>query len=177
MAPKNKDKNQSKPEKCAELKEGWAEHLALKYDDKTYGDRFGIQFFVENFNSNVLENSSDAEDDVLQIFDVFCLMAFNSLKTENDINDLRAKAASGKNKNAKSNATMDYSSLRFAVVSHFMKVTANHHKIAEFNTVFYSHFTGGKIPNCFWDHVHAGSYGRVPRGFGCMDTQISLFKE
>ena len=153
MAPKNKDKNQSKPEKCAELKEGWAEHLALKYDDKTYGDRFGIQFFVENFNSNVLENSSDADDDVLQIFDVFCLMAFNSLKTENDINDLRAKAASGKNKNAKSNATMDYSSLRFAVVSHFMKVTANHHKIAEFNTVFYSHFTGGKIPNCFWDHV------------------------
>ena len=50
MAPKNKDKNQSKPEKCVELKEGWADHLSLKYDDKTYGDRFGIQFFVENFN-------------------------------------------------------------------------------------------------------------------------------
>jgi hypothetical protein len=29
MAPKNKDKNQSKPEKCAELKEGWADHLPL----------------------------------------------------------------------------------------------------------------------------------------------------
>ena len=109
MPPKNKDKNQSKPEKCAELKEVWAEHLPLKYDDKTYGDRFGIQFFVENFNySSVLENSFDLDDDILQIFDVFCLMAFNSLKTENDINDLRAKAASGKTKNAKSNATMDY---------------------------------------------------------------------
>ena len=35
MPPKNKDKNNSKPEKCAELKEGWAEHLPLKYDDKT----------------------------------------------------------------------------------------------------------------------------------------------
>jgi hypothetical protein len=90
----------------------------LKYDDKTYGDRFGIQFFVENFNSSVLKNSSDLDDDILQIFDVFCLMAFNSLKTENDINDLRAKA-SGKTKNAKSNATMDYASLRFAVVAHF----------------------------------------------------------
>ena len=27
MTPKNKDKSLSKPEKCAELKEGWAEHL------------------------------------------------------------------------------------------------------------------------------------------------------
>ena len=43
-----KDKNRSQTEKCAELKEGWADHLPLKYDDKTYGDRFGIQFFVEN---------------------------------------------------------------------------------------------------------------------------------
>ena len=67
-----------------------------------------FKFFVENFNSSVLENSSDLDDDILQIFDVFCLMAFKSLKTENDINDLRAKAASGKTTNAKSNATMDY---------------------------------------------------------------------
>ena len=29
-------------------------------------------------------------DGIVQIFDVYCLMAFNSLKTENDINDLRA---------------------------------------------------------------------------------------
>ena len=65
MPPKDKDKNKSKPEKCAELKEGWAEHLPLKYDDKTYGDRFGSQFFVENFNSSVLENSSDLDDDIL----------------------------------------------------------------------------------------------------------------
>ncbi len=85
--------------------------MPLKYDDKTYGERFGIQFFVENFNSSVLEESSDLDDDILQIFDVFCLMAFNSLKTENDINDLRAKAASGKTKNAKSNATMDNASI------------------------------------------------------------------
>ena len=98
MAPKNKDKNQSKPEKCAELKEGWADHLPLKYDDKTYGERFGIQFFVENFNSSVHESSSDLDDDILQIFNVLCLVAFNSLKTENDINDLRAQAASGKTK-------------------------------------------------------------------------------
>ena len=69
-------------------------------------------------------------------------------------NDLRAKAASGKTKNAKSNATMDYASLRYAVVSHFNKVIiANHQKIQEFNTVFYSHFAVGKIPDCFWDHV------------------------
>ncbi len=127
MAPKNKDKNESKPEKCAELKKGWADHFPLKYDDKTYGERFGIQFFVENFNFSVLENSSDLDDDIFQIFDVFCLMALNSLKTENDINDLRAQAASGKTKNAKSNATMDFASLlRFAVVSHFNKVLANH---------------------------------------------------
>ena len=26
MPPKDKDKNKSKPEKCAELKEGWAEN-------------------------------------------------------------------------------------------------------------------------------------------------------
>ena len=44
MAPKNKDMNQSKPEKCAKLEEGRADHLPLKYDYKTYGDRFGIQF-------------------------------------------------------------------------------------------------------------------------------------
>ena len=57
--PPRKETNRAKTEKSAELKEGWAEHLPLKYDDKTYGDRFGIQFFVENFNSNVVENSSD----------------------------------------------------------------------------------------------------------------------
>jgi len=40
-------------------------------------------------------------------------MAFNSLKTENDINVLRAnKAASEKTKDARSDATMDYASLR-----------------------------------------------------------------
>jgi hypothetical protein len=99
LAPKNKDKNNSKPEKkSAELKEGWADHLPLKYDDKNYGDRFGIQFFVENFNSDMLENSTDLIDGTIQIFDVFRLMALNSLKTENGINDLRAKAASGKSK-------------------------------------------------------------------------------
>ena len=94
MAPKNKDKNESKPEKCAKLKEGWADHFPLKYDDKTYGERFGIQFFVENFNFSVLENSSDLDDDIFQIFDVFCLMALNSLKTENDINDLLESSGS-----------------------------------------------------------------------------------
>ena len=50
--------------------------------------------------------------------------------------------------------SLNYASLRFAVVvSHFNKVVANHQKISAFNTVFYSHFTGGKTPNCFWDHV------------------------
>ena len=49
MPPKDKDKNKSKREKCDELKEGWAEHLPLKYDDKTYGDRFGISFFCGEF--------------------------------------------------------------------------------------------------------------------------------
>lgn len=38
------EKNKSNPEKCAELKERWADHLPLKYDDKTYDDCFGIQF-------------------------------------------------------------------------------------------------------------------------------------
>ncbi len=107
MGPR-KEKNKAQTEKCAELKKGWAEHLPLKYDDKTYGDRFGIQFFVENFNSNVVDYSSDLVDGLRQIFDAFSLIALNSLKTENDINDLKAKAASSKNKNLKSNATMDY---------------------------------------------------------------------
>ena len=49
---------------------------------------------------------------------------------------------------------MDYASLRYAVVSHYNKVIANHQKIQEFNTVFYSYFAGGKMPDCFWDHVH-----------------------
>ena len=98
------------------MKEGWAEHFPLKYDDKTYGDRFDIQFFVENFNSYTVDNSSDLVDGLRKIFDAFSLMALNSLKTENDINDLKAKAASSsKNKNSKSNATMDYASLRHAV--------------------------------------------------------------
>ena len=81
-------------------------------------------------------------------------MALNSLKTENDINDLKVKAAAAKNKNAKANATMDYASLRHAVASHFNKVIANHHKIQEFNTVFYARFSSGKIPDCFWDLVN-----------------------
>jgi hypothetical protein len=46
-------------------------------------------------------------------------MALNSLKTENDINDLKVKAAAAKNKNAKAKATMDYASLRHAVTPHF----------------------------------------------------------
>ena len=92
---------------------------------------------MENFNSNVLENSSDMNDGIIQIFDIFSLMASNSLKMENDFNDLRAKAASGKTKNAKSNATMDYASLRYAVVSHFNKVIANHHKtIVQYSFIF-----------------------------------------
>ena len=79
MGPR-KDKNRSQTEKCAELKEGWADDLPLiKYDDKTYG---GVQFFVENFNSHVVDNSSDLNDGMHQIFDAFCLMALNSLKTQ-----------------------------------------------------------------------------------------------
>ena len=105
--PPRKDRNKSQPEKCAELKEGWADHLPLKYDDKTYGDRFGIQFFVENFNSLIDSNSSDLNVNMHQIDEAFCLMALNSLKTENDLNDLKVKATAAKNKNAKANATMD----------------------------------------------------------------------
>ena len=153
MGPR-KDRNKSQPEKCAELKEGWADHLPLKYDDKTYGDRFGIQFFVENFNSLVNADSSDLNANMHQIYEAFCSMALNSLKTENNINDLKVKAAAAKNKNAKANATMDYASLRHAVASHFNKVIANHHKILEFNTVFYAYFPAGKIPVCFWDLVN-----------------------
>ena len=82
--PPRTETNKAKAEKSAELKEGWAAHLSLKYD-KTYGDRFGIQFFVENFNFNVVDNSSDLVDGLRQIFDAFCVMAYNLLKTENDI--------------------------------------------------------------------------------------------
>ena len=71
MGPR-KDRNKSQPEKCAELKEGWADHLPLKYDDKTYGDRFGIQFFVENFNSLVNANSSDLNANMHQIYEASC---------------------------------------------------------------------------------------------------------
>ena len=38
---------------------------------KTIGDRFGIQFFVENFNSHVVDNASDLVDGLRQIFDAF----------------------------------------------------------------------------------------------------------
>ena len=41
-----------------------------------------------------------------QIYEAFCLMALNSLKTENDINDLKVKAAAAKNKNAKAKNTI-----------------------------------------------------------------------
>jgi hypothetical protein len=37
--PPRKETNRAKTEKSAELKEGWAEHLPLKYDDKTEGLR------------------------------------------------------------------------------------------------------------------------------------------
>ena len=151
-SPKS-EKNKSQPEKSAELKEGWADKLPLKYDDKTYGDRFGLQFFAENFNSEVLSDSSAKEDDFVQIFDAFALMALNSLKTENDINELKAKAASGKDKNAKANATMDYASLRHAICTHFTKVVENHCKRAEFNTVFYAYLEGNKLPLVWDDYV------------------------
>ena len=86
--PPRKERNKSQQEKCAELKEGWADHLPLKYDDnKTYGDRFGIQFFVENFNSLIDSNSSDLNVNMHHIYKAFCLMDLNSLKTENDINN------------------------------------------------------------------------------------------
>ena len=136
------------------MKEGWADKLPLKYDDKTYGDRFGLQFFAENLNSEILSDSSSQYDDFGQILDAFSLMALNSLKTENDVNELKAKAASGKKeKNAKANATMDYASLRHAICSHFTKVVANHPMRAEFNTLFYSHLEGNKIPVAWEDWV------------------------
>ena len=84
------------------MKEGWTDKLPLKYDDKTYGDRFGLQFFAEHFNSEILSDSSDQYDiifdDFGQIFDAFSLMALNLLMTENDVNELKAKAAAGKDK-------------------------------------------------------------------------------
>ncbi len=54
---------------------------------------------METFSSKVLENSSDLNDGIVQIFDAFCLIALNSLKKtsdEDDINNLKAKAAPGK---------------------------------------------------------------------------------
>jgi len=152
MAPKAKN-NKSQPEKSAELKEGWADKLPLKYDDKTYGDRFGIQFFAENLNSDILSDASSKNDGIIQIFDAFCLMALNSLKTENDVNELKAKASSGKEKNSKANATMDFASLRHAISSHFVKVVANLPLRAEFNTVFFAHLEGNKLPVEFDDYV------------------------
>ena len=50
IGPKTNN-NQSKHEKSAELKEGWAYKLPLQYDDKTYGDRFRLQFFAEHLYS------------------------------------------------------------------------------------------------------------------------------
>ena len=55
------------------------------------GDRFGLLFFAENFNSEILSDSSDQYDDFGQILDAFSLMALNSLKTENDVNELKVQ--------------------------------------------------------------------------------------
>ena len=110
MGPK-KDSNKSNPEKDAKLKENWADKLPLKYPDLTNADRNDITFFAQNFASNarIVGNNTAVQADLEQIFDMYCLMALNTLKTANDVNEA-TKLAAGKNKSqAKENATMSNS--------------------------------------------------------------------
>ena len=80
-----------------------------------------------------------------QLFDAFCVMAVNALKTKNDTNEA-VKAGKGK-QHAKENATMSNFDLRHAVASHFENIVANLSKVEEFNSQFFNYLEGNKLPN------------------------------
>ena len=84
-----------------------------------------------------------------QLFDAFCVMAINALKTKIDVNDA-VKAGKGK-QHAKENATMSNSDLRrHAVASYFDNVMANLNKGEEFNSIFFNYLEGNKLPVVVW---------------------------
>jgi len=148
MPPKS-EKNKSNPEKHAELNENWAVNLPLKYDDHACIDRDEIVYFAQQCASHLRNDDvKDLDRDFDQIFDMFCVMAVNALKTKNDVNNA-VHAGKGK-QHAKGNATMGSSDLRHALATHFDDAVANLSKVEEFYTMFYSHFDGKKLP-AEWD--------------------------
>jgi len=76
---------------------------------------------VRSGNAKIMEGLFD------QIFDAFCVMAVNALKTKNDVNEA-VKAGKGK-QHAKENANMSNSDLRHAAASHFDNNLANLSKL------------------------------------------------
>ena len=81
-----------------------------------------------------------------QLFDAFCVMAVNALKTKNDVNEA-VKAGKGK-QHAKETATISNSDLRHTVASHFDNVVANLNKVVEeFNAIFFNYLEGNKLPD------------------------------
>ena len=144
MPPKS-DKNKSNPEKHAELSELWENNLPLKYDDHACVKRDKIILFAQQLSYHVRTgNAKSMMMEALfdQLFDAFCVMAVNALKTKNDVNEA-VKAGKGK-QHAKENATMSNSSdlRRHAVASHFDNVVANLNKVEEFNSIFFNYLEG-----------------------------------
>ena len=87
MPPKS-DKNKSNPEKHAELSELWANNLPLEYDDHPCIERDEIVLFAQQFANHVRTgHAKSMEAHFDHLFDAFCVMAVNALKTKNDTND------------------------------------------------------------------------------------------
>ena len=151
MPPKS-EKNKSNPEKHAELNENWANNLPLKYDDHACIERNEIVFFAQQLSSNVQSGNAKVMEGLFdQIFDAFCVMAVNALKTKNDVNEA-VKTGKGK-QHSKENATMSNSDLRHAAATHFDNVLSNLSKVEEFNTVFFNHFGGNKLPEDWFSYL------------------------
>jgi hypothetical protein len=86
-----------------------------------------------------------------QLFDAFCAMAVNALKTKNDTNDA-VKAGKGK-LHAKENATLSNSDLGHAVATHFDNIVANISKVEEFNSHFFNYLDGNKLPDEWFEYL------------------------
>ncbi len=119
----------------------WANNLPLKYDDHPCIERDEIVYLPSNLLIMFeLEMRRAWKKHFDQLFDAFCAMAVNALKTKNDTNDA-VKAGKGK-QHAKENATLSNSDLRHAVAAHFDNIVANISKVEEFNSHFFNYLDG-----------------------------------
>ena len=100
---------------------------------------------MQSGNAKIMEGLFD------QIFDAFCVMAVNALKTKNDVNEA-VKACEGK-QHAKENATMSNSDLRHAAALHFDNVLANLSKVEEFNAIFFNYLEENKLPDEWFSYL------------------------